>query len=101
MTSIFVGNLSFDTTEAELKRAFARHGRVSSVRMMTDRGSGSPRGFAFVQMPGMDDAEEAIARMNGQSIGGRAIRVNEAESRNGSRTAGPIPGARSALLDSL
>lgn len=101
MTSIFVGNLSFRTTEAELEYAFARHGRVSSVRMMTDKGSGSPRGFAFVQMPGMDDAEEAIARMNGQSLGGRPIRVNEAESRSNSRTAGPIPGGRSALLDSL
>ena len=100
MTSIFVGNLSFNTTEAELERTFARHGRVSSVRMMTDRSSGSPLGFAFVQMPGTEDAEEAIARTNGQSIGGRVLRVNEAQSRNDSRTAGPTPG-RSALLDSL
>jgi len=101
MTSIFVGNLSFNTTEAELEYAFARHGRVSSVRMITDRGSGSPKGFAFVQMPGMDDAEEAIARMNGQSIGGRSIRVNAAESRSDSGPGRPTPGARSALLDSL
>jgi len=101
MTSIFVGNLSYRTTEVELERAFARHGRVSSVRMMTDRGSGSPRGFAFVQMPGMDDAEEAIARMNGQSIGGRPITVNEAQSRSNSTTGRPVPGGRSALLDSL
>lgn len=103
MTSIFVGNLSFETTEAELERAFSRHGRVSSVRIVTDRGTGSPRGFGFVNMPGMDDAEEAIARMNGQSVGGRAIRVNEAESRNSSSSApsGPVPGRRSALLDLL
>ena len=106
MTQIFVGNLSFETTEAELERAFARHGRVSSVRVVTDRGSGSPRGFAFVNMPGMDDAEEAIARMNGQSIGGREIRVNEAQSRNSSSNSsgspvGPTPGRRSALLDLL
>jgi RNA recognition motif-containing protein len=101
MTTIFVGNLSFQTTDAELEHAFARYGRVSSVRIVTDRGSGSPRGFAFVQMPGMDDAEEAIARMNGQSIGGRSITVNEAQSRDNSRTAGPIRGGRSALLDSL
>lgn len=101
MTSIFVGNLSYQTTEIELERAFARHGRVSSVRVMMDRGTGSPRGFAFVQMPGMDDAEEAIARMNGQSIGGRSITVNEAQSRNNSTAAGPVPGRRSALLDSL
>jgi len=101
MTTIFVGNLSFQTTEAEIERAFARHGRVSSVRVMTDRGSGSPRGFAFVQMPGMDDAEEAIARMNGHSIGGRSITVNEARSRDDSRPARPVSGGRSALLDSL
>lgn len=101
MTSIFVGNLSFNTTEAELEQAFARHGRVSSVRVITDQGSGSPKGFAFVQMPGMDDAEEAIARMNGQSIGGRTIRVNEAQSRNDSPGLRPTSGARSALLDLL
>lgn len=100
MTSIFVGNLSFNTTEVELERAFARHGRVNSVRMMTDRGSGSPLGYAFVQMPGMEDAEEAIARMNGQSIGGRPIRVNEARSRNDSGPAGPTS-RRSTLLDLL
>ena len=101
MTSIFVGNLSFRTTDAELEYAFGRYGRVSSVRMMTDRSSGSSRGFAFVQMPGMEDAEEAIARMNGQSIGGRPIRVNEAQSRNDSTTGPAKPGQRSALLDSL
>lgn len=106
MTSIFVGNLSFETTEAELERAFARHGRVSSVRIVTDRGTGTPKGFGFVSMPGMDDAEEAIARMNGQSIGGREIRVNEAQSRNSggstsSGPSGPAPGRRSALLDLL
>jgi RNA recognition motif-containing protein len=105
MTTIFVGNLSFQTSEAEIERAFARYGHVSSVRVMTDRTSGSPRGFAFVQMPGMDDAEEAIARMNGQSIGGRSITVNEARSREDSRTAGHAgpsrPARRSALLDSL
>lgn len=105
MTTIFVGNLSFQTSEAEIERAFARYGRVSSVRVMMDRSSGSPRGFAFVQMPGMDDAEEAIARMNGQSIAGRSITVNEARSREDSRPAGysgpPGLARRSALLDSL
>ncbi len=103
MTTIFVGNLSFTTTEAEIQRAFGRYGRVASVRMATDRESGSPRGFAFVQMHGMDDAEEAIARMNGQSVGGRSITVNEARSRDDSRPAGagPVPARRSALLDAL
>ena len=105
MTTIFVGNLSFQTSEAEIERAFSRYGHVSSVRVMLDRASGSPRGFAFVQMPGLDDAEEAIARMNGQSISGRSITVNEARSREDSRSAGQSgpsrPGRRSALLDSL
>ena len=104
MTTIFVGNLSFQTSEGEIQRAFERHGRVSSVRMMTDRGTGTPRGFAFVQMPGMDDAEEAIVRMNGQSLGGRSITVNEARSRDvasKSTVTLPGPGRRSALLDSL
>ncbi len=105
MTTIFVGNLSYQTSEAELERAFARYGRVTSVRMIMDRTSGSPRGFAFVQMPGVDDAEEAIVRMNGQSISGRAIAVSEARDREDSRTStssGPArPPRRSALLDSL
>ena len=102
MTSIFVGNLSFQTSDGEILRAFGRYGRVTSVRMMTDRSSGSSRGFAFVQMPGMDDAEEAIVRMNGHSLGGRTITVNEARDRGESTTpVGIAPGRRSALLDSL
>ena len=68
MTTIFVGNLSFTATESEVRNAFERYGRVNSVRMATERGSNSPRGFAFVNMPGMDDAEEAIARLNGHSL---------------------------------
>ncbi|MBL8813535.1 MAG: RNA-binding protein [Planctomycetaceae bacterium] len=105
MTRIFVGNLSYQTSEADLERAFARYGRVSSVRMVTDRASGAPRGFAFVQMPGIDDAEEAIARMNGQLISGRAISVSEARDRDDGRTpqsSGPSQAPRrSALLDRL
>ncbi len=80
---------------------FQRYGRVSSVRMATERGSNSPRGFAFVNMPGMDDAEEAIARLNGQSLGGRSIAVNEARDRDDHRPMGSGTGKRSALLDSL
>ncbi|MFN9717374.1 MAG: RNA recognition motif domain-containing protein [Planctomycetota bacterium] len=105
MTTIFVGNLSYQTSEAELERAFSRYGRVTSVRLIKDRASGSPRGFAFVQMPSMDDAEEAIVRMNGQSIAGRSIAVSEARDKDDagpSRPSGP-PAAprRSALLDLL
>ena len=101
MTTIFVGNLSFQTTESEVRRAFEGFGRVNSVRIMNDRNSGSPRGFAFVSMPAMDDAEEAIARLNGNSLGGRSITVNEARSREDSSHTGPVIGRRSALLDSL
>lgn len=101
MTRIFIGNLSFQTTEGEVRRQFERYGRVNSVMIMTDRSSGSPRGFAFVNMPGMDDAEEAIARLNGNSLGGRSITVNEARAKDESGPAGPVSGRRSALLDSL
>jgi RNA recognition motif-containing protein len=101
MTTIFVGNLSFQATESEIERMFARYGRVSSVSMATDRCTGTPRGFAFVRMPGMDDAEEAIARLNGQSLCGRPLTVNEAHAKTDSGPARPAGGRRSALLDSL
>ncbi len=105
MIRIFVGNLSYNTTEAEIEHAFAKYGRVSSVRLITDRTSGTRRGFAFVTMPSVDDAEEAIARMNGQSLGGRNVTVNEARDRDDSRSSGNSvparPARRSALLDSL
>ena len=101
MTTIFVGNLSFQTTESEVRNVFQRYGRVTSVRMATERGTNSPRGFAFVNMPGMDDAEEAIARLNGNSLGGRSMTVNEARDRDDAKPYGTLTGRRSALLDSL
>ena len=101
MTTIFVGNLSFSTTKSEVRNVFQRYGRVSSVRMATERGSNSPRGFAFVNMPGMDDAEEAIARLNGNSLGGRSMTVNEARDRDDARPMAGSSGQRSALLDAL
>ena len=101
MISIFVGNLSFQTTESELRSSFERFGRVNGVRIMTDRSSGSPRGFAFVNMPSMEDADEAITRLNGSSIGGRQLTVNEAKSKNDSSLSVSGGGRRSALLDSL
>ncbi|MBL8816795.1 MAG: RNA-binding protein [Planctomyces sp.] len=100
MISIFVGNLSYQTTEHELSSLFGRYGRVSSVRMMSDRSTGTPRGFAFVSMPSFEDAEEAIIHLNGASLGGRSLTVNEARSKDS--VGGPaMPGRRSALLDSL
>lgn len=101
MTRIFVGNLSFQTTESEVRNVFERFGRVSAVRVMTERGTGTPRGFAFVNMPGMEDAEEAIARLNGNSLGGRSMTVNEARDRDEAKPFGAATGRRSALLDSL
>ncbi len=101
MTSIFVGNLPFSATEADLRRAFERYGRVNSVRIMTDTASGRSRGFGFVDMPSLDDADEAATRMNGASICGRVVRVNLAHRSGDSSTGGAERPRRSTLLDSL
>lgn len=101
MTTIFVGNLSYQTTESELRNVFDRYGRVSSVRVMTDRASGTARGFAFVNMPSLDDAEEAIVRLNGSSLAGRSMTVNEARSRDETACGMPVATRRSALLDAV
>lgn len=81
MTSIFVGNLSYAATDHDVRSAFQQYGHVSEVQVMTDRGSGKPRGFAFVRMPNLEDADEAIARLNGKSLCGRSITVSEANDR--------------------
>ena len=78
MTTIFVGNLPFEASEREVRNSFERYGRVSSVRLPIDRSTGRTRGIAFVAMPRLDDADEAIKRMNGAEIGGRRLVVNEA-----------------------
>jgi RNA recognition motif-containing protein len=79
---LYVGNLSFSTTEAALQDAFAQDGRqVASVSVMLDRDTGRSRGFAFVEMATEADAQAAIKAMNGAQIDGRALRVNEAEER--------------------
>lgn len=81
MTSIFVGNLSYEATDYELRTAFEKFGHVSGVQLMTDRDSGKSRGFAFVRMPNLEDADEAITRMNGKTLCGRTITVSEANDR--------------------
>ena len=81
MTTIFVGNLPHAATESDVRSLFAKYGRVSSVRIKTDGATNKPRGFAFVTMPSMDDADEAIVRLSRASLGGRALTVNEARSR--------------------
>lgn len=78
MTNIFVGNLSYQTTQEELQAAFAQYGAVERVNIVTDRDTGQPRGFAFVEMTEKRDATNAIAQLNGAELHGRAMNVNEA-----------------------
>ncbi|MCL6546092.1 MAG: RNA-binding protein [Bryobacteraceae bacterium] len=78
MTNIFVGNLSYQTTQEELYAAFANYGTVERVNIVTDRDTGQPRGFAFVEMTNRSEAEAAMARLNGMELNGRAISVKEA-----------------------
>jgi len=89
MAKIYVGNLPFTTTDAELRSLFSQHGTVESISLPTDRDTGRPRGFAFVEM-NQADAAGAIQSLNGKDLGGRALRVNVAEDKP--RSAG---GARS------
>ena len=77
--NLYVGNLSFDTTEAELREAFAQHGTVTSAQVIMDRDTGRPRGFAFVEMS--DGGEAAMEALNGAQLNGRTISVNEARPR--------------------
>ena len=78
---LFVGNLSFQTTENDLQDAFAAHGTVTEANIMMDRMSGRPRGFGFVTMSSPEEAQKAIAAMNGAQLGGRALTVNIARPR--------------------
>lgn len=78
MTNIFVGNLSYQTTQDELYSAFSAYGSVERVSVVTDRDTGQPRGFAFVEMTEKDQAEQAILNLNGAEMNGRALNVNEA-----------------------
>jgi RNA recognition motif-containing protein len=78
MVNIFVGNLSFQTTQDELQSAFAAYGAVERVSIVTDRDSGQPRGFGFVEMSERSAAEAAISQLNGKDMNGRALNVNEA-----------------------
>lgn len=80
-TKIFVGNLSFNTTENDLQDAFAAHGTVIEANLMTDRATGRPRGFAFITMASPEEAQKAIQALNGAQLDGRALTVNEARPR--------------------
>ena len=78
MKNIFVGNLNFNTSEDDLRQAFEAHGQVDRVSILTDRETGRSRGFGFVEMANSEEAERAIAALNGAQLGGRTLNVNEA-----------------------
>ena len=78
---LFVGNLSFNTAENDLRDAFAEHGSVDEVKLMTDRDTGRPRGFGFVTMSAPEEAQAAIDALNGKQLDGRALTVNVAKPR--------------------
>ena len=80
-TKLYVGNLSYQTTENDLQDTFSQHGPVSEVNLMLDRATGRPRGFAFVTMATKEGADAAIANLNGKELDGRALTVNEARPR--------------------
>ena len=79
--NVYVGNLSFDTTQDGLRELFEAHGQVATVNMVTDRYTGRPRGFAFVEMMNDQGANAAIAALNGQEVDGRALKVAPAKPR--------------------
>ena len=76
---IYVGNLSYNTTEGALRTLFAQYGEIESVTMITDRDTGRPKGFAFVEMASEQAAQAAISGLNGKSVDDREIKVNEAK----------------------
>jgi RNA recognition motif-containing protein len=91
MTKLYVGNLSFNTSETELREMFTQYGEVSSAALVMDRETGRPRGFGFVEMASDDAARTAITNQNGKNVGGRDLTVNEAkprEDRGGGRSGG-------------
>ena len=92
-TKLYVGNLSFNTTENELQELFSQAGAVQEVTLMQDKFTGKSRGFAFVTMGSEQDAQNAIAKINGQTVEGRTLTVNEARPRE-SRPPGGGGGGR-------
>jgi len=100
LKNIFVGNLSFNTGEDELRQLFEAYGQVDRVSIMTDRETGRSRGFGFVEMANEEEGEKAIAALNGQQVGGRKLNVNEARPKSdrpsggGGRDSGGSGGGR-------
>ncbi len=90
MKNLFVGNMSFQTTESDLRTLFEPFGQITRVHVATDRETGRARGFAFVEMPNDAEAAKAIAALDGKEVGGRNLKVNEARPKT--ERSGP-PGA--------
>ena len=88
MKNLFVGNMSFHTTEDELRALFEPFGEITRIQVMTDRETGRSRGFAFVEMASDDEAAKAITALNGKEVDGRALNVNEARPKP-ERSSGP------------
>ena len=91
---IYIGNLSYETSETQLQAAFAAFGQVSEVRLITDRDTGRPKGFGFVEMPNNTEAETAIQGLNGKPLQGRDVVVNEARPRETNQRSGGGGGDR-------
>ena len=92
MTNIFVGNLSYETSQEDLEAAFNEFGAVERVNIVRDRDTGQPRGFAFVEMTNRNEASNAIAGLNGRNMNGRDLNVNEARPREERSGGGGRPG---------
>ncbi len=91
MKNLYVGNMSFQTTEDELRSLFEPYGEITRIQVMTDRDTGEARGFAFVELADDDEAAKAITELNGKELDGRALNVNEARpkpERSGPRGGG-------------
>lgn len=91
MKNLFVGNLSFQTTESELRALFSEFGQTTRIHLAMDRETGRSRGFAFVEMPNDDEAKSAMAALDGKELSGRNIKVNEARPKTG-KPAAPAAG---------
>ncbi|HXC31288.1 MAG TPA: RNA-binding protein [Verrucomicrobiae bacterium] len=92
MKNVFVGNMNFQTTEAELRGLFEQFGQVTRVHIAMDRETGRARGFAFVEMPNDEEAAKAMSGLDGKEVGGRALKVNEARPKGASGGGGPRGG---------
>lgn len=95
MKKLYVGNLSFDSTDEELRQLFEPHGTVESAKVATDRDTGRSRGFGFIEMSSDSEAESAISALNGSQVGGRALIVNEARPKTSGFGGGGHSGGRS------